>query len=312
MMNTNTDYHARGAIPKAQGDIDYFGDDDLASRCPECQSNDVVSDEQRGERVCSRCGLVIQDHVVNPENERRSFTQEERDKRSRTGAPVTNLSVDMGLTTVIGKPGQVLTKSAYKWHNRLEWAKRNVLIATNEIKRIGSNLSPPRDVLEDAAIIYKKANKKGLLRGRSIKAMVIACLYSACRLAGIPRTLQEILDESNVDSRDVRKAYRTLIGELHMKVPALALESLVPRLVSDLRLSSAVERRVVDVLKKVKDQRSNVGKDPKGIVAAALYLSGRELGEPRSQQQVADVVGVTEVTLRSRAKEMQKLFTLDV
>jgi transcription initiation factor TFIIB len=160
-------------------------------------------------------------------------------------------------------------------------------------------------VKETAAQIYKKAFNKKLLRGRSIKAMVAACVYYACRASKIPRTLQEILEQTTIDGKELRKAYRTLIKELGLKVPSLDPAALVSKYVSELRVSSAVEKRVVEILRRVKNERFIAGKDPKGLCAAAIYIAARELGEARSQQEIAHVIGITEVTLRSRAKVMQ-------
>lgn len=281
---------------------------DSLTMCPECHSREIIEDTQRGESVCSNCGLVLEEHAVNSAQERRAFTQEERNKRARTGAPITNLLPDMGLTTIIDRPSPQNQKlwRAVKWQNRLPWSKRNILIATTEIKRIAGILNLPQDVKETAARIYKKAFAKKLLRGRSIKAMVAACLYYACRASRIPRTLQEIVEHSTVDAKDLRKSYRTLIKELHLKVPTLNPTTLVAKYISELKLSNKVETRVVDILKKIRGQRFIAGKDPKGLVAAAIYLAAKEYGESRSQQEIASAIGITEVTLRSRAKVFVK------
>jgi transcription initiation factor TFIIB len=46
------------------------------------------------------------------------------------------------------------------------------------------------------------------------------------------------------------------------------------------------------------------GRGPTGIAAAALYVSALIHGEKRTQREVADVAGVTEVTIRNRYKEL--------
>ncbi|MHA1791039.1 MAG: transcription initiation factor IIB [Promethearchaeota archaeon] len=287
---------------------------DSPLKCPECGSSEIITDTQRGESVCSNCGLVLSEHAINPEQERRAFTNEEREKRIRTGAPITNLLPDMGLTTVIDRPSPQNQRlwRAVKWQNRLPWSKRNILIATTEIKRISSILNLPQDVKETAAVIYKKAYQKKLLRGRSIKAMVAACIYYACRSSRIPRTMQEIIDQTTVDAREMRKAYRTLLKELNLKVPTLDPTTLIPKYISALKLSNSVERKVIEILNKIKDKSFIAGKDPKGLCAAAIYLAARMLGEARSQQQIAKEIGITEVTLRSRAKIFKKYLKLDV
>ena len=53
------------------------------------------------------------------------------------------------------------------------------------------------------------------------------------------------------------------------------------------------------------------GRGPTGIAAAALYVSALLHGEKRTQREVADVAGVTEVTIRNRYKELLEQLDLE-
>ena len=274
--------------------------------CPECHSEFIISDSHRGETICSNCGLVIDDHIPDTErNERRAFTQEEKEKRERTGSPISVLLPDMGLSTIIdpkAKMSQTM-KRVIKWNSRMSWNKRNLLIATTEIKRIGSNLNLPLRVKELSAKIYRKAFNLKLLRGRSIKAMVAAALYYSCRKEKIPRTLQELVDQTTCTARDIRRCYRIIIRELELKVPAMDPVMLIPKYSDELGLSLQVEKAAAELLNKFRQRMTTSGKDPKGLVAAAIYLASQRLHEAKSQSRIAKTIGVTEVTLRSRYKE---------
>ena len=46
------------------------------------------------------------------------------------------------------------------------------------------------------------------------------------------------------------------------------------------------------------------GKDPKGIAAATLYLAAKDTEEKRTQSSIAQIARITEVTLRTRAKQI--------
>ena len=274
--------------------------------CPECHSEFIISDSHRGETICSNCGLVIDDHIPDIErSDRRAFTQEEKEKRERTGSPISVLLPDMGLSTIIdpkAKMSQTM-KRVIKWNSRMSWNKRNLLIATTEIKRIGSNLNLPLRVKELSAKIYRKAFSLKLLRGRSIKAMVAAALYYSCRKEKIPRTLQELVDQTTCTPRDIRRCYRIIIRELALKVPALDPVMLIPKYSDELGLSLEVEKAAAELLNKFSRRMVTSGKDPKGLVAAAIYLASQTLHEAKSQSRIARTIGVTEVTLRSRYKE---------
>jgi transcription initiation factor TFIIB len=49
-----------------------------------------------------------------------------------------------------------------------------------------------------------------------------------------------------------------------------------------------------------------------GVAAAAVYIASVSTGERRTQKEVADVAGVTEVTIRNRYRELKKALGLDI
>ncbi|MFB6126991.1 MAG: TFIIB-type zinc ribbon-containing protein, partial [Halolamina sp.] len=70
-------------------------------RCPECESSSVVADGDQSELVCEDCGLVIDERQIDRGPEWRAFNHNERQSKSRVGAPVTETMHDKGLTTTI-------------------------------------------------------------------------------------------------------------------------------------------------------------------------------------------------------------------
>ena len=286
----------------------------LSGSCPECMGK-VISLLERGEIVCGQCGLVINERIVDISHSgKRAFTKQEKESRERTGSPISILLPDMGLSTVIDKSNikNPDLKRAAKWNSRMTWDKRNMLIATTELKRIGSNLTLPTHVKKTAIRLYIEAFKKKLLRGRSINGMVAACLYFACRERKIPRTLQEILDQTTISAKNVRRCYRTLIRELNLKVPSTDPVSLIPRFIADLELDIAAENATIKIINIFTSKFSTSGKDPKGLCAGALYLVCKMRDRKISQKEIANLVGVTEVTLRSRFKELIKTLNIMV
>lgn len=286
----------------------------LSNICPECGGK-IISLQSKGEIVCGQCGLVISERLLDIYHSgKRAFTKQEKEKRERTGSPISILLPDMGLSTVIDKNNikNPDLKRAAKWNSRMTWDKRNMLIATTELKRIGSNLNLPGHIKKSAIRLYKEAFKKKLLRGRSINGMVAACLYFACREKKIPRTLQEILDETSVNAKNVRRCYRTIIRELNLKVPSTDPISLIPRFIAELNLDADVEKTTINILQTFMSNYSTSGKDPKGLCAGALYLVCKVRNKRISQKEIANLVGVTEVTLRSRYKELIKKLNISI
>ena len=286
----------------------------ISDLCPECNGN-VISLNQIGEIVCSDCGLVIKERSVDlAHSDKRAYTSQEKNQREHTGAPISSLLPDIGLTTVIDRKNIKYPdlKRAVKWNTRITWEKRNILIATTELKRICSNLNLPNHIKLEAIKLYKDAFKKKLLRGRSINSMIAASIYLAIRLKRIPRTLQEILDESSESEKDIRRCYRVLIREFNIKSPNTNPSDLIPTYIATLKLDPKIEINSTKIVNAYSERFSTSGKDPKGIVAGAIYLACRMKGLELTQKDISEVVGVTEVTLRSRYKELSTKLKIKV
>src|SRR5208337_3930089 len=54
------------------------------------------------------------------------------------------------------------------------------------------------------------------------------------------------------------------------------------------------------------------GRGPTGVAAAAIYISSILGGERRTQREVAEVAGVTEVTIRNRYKELAEKLDIEI
>ncbi len=279
--------------------------DAMSNICPECSGPTIFSPE-RGEEVCSVCGLIISDRTIDMGHGMRAYSQLEKDKKENNGSPISILTPDIGLSTVMDK-FQIKNpdlKRAAKWNSHMSWEKRNMLIAITELKRIGTNLNFPERVKKSAVHLYKEVFKKKLLRGRSISGMVAACSYYVCKQEKVPITLQEILNEASINDTIVKKCYKILVRELNLKPPQVEPISLIPRYCTDLGLAMDIENETVKVLKNFFQRNSVCGKDPKGLCAGALYLVAKFKSKKISQKDIARIVGVTEVTLRSRYKEI--------
>ena len=165
-------------------------------RCPRCGKGTVVTDTNTGENFCGKCGFVLTDQAVESGPEWRSFSKEEHEGRSRAGVPTSLAMHDMGLATIIGpadrdatgKPLSASMRSTIErlrtWDSRSqvhEPVDRNFRQAFSELDRLKDKLAVGDAVIEKAAYIYRKALEKGLVRGRSISALIASALYAACR-----------------------------------------------------------------------------------------------------------------------------------
>lgn len=274
--------------------------------CPECGGYSL-STYQRGEIACESCGLVINENIIDiAHDDVRCFDNEQKEKREHTGSPMNALVPNIALSTVIDSRNIKSTelKRAVKWNSHLSWEKRNLVEAITELKRIGTNLNFPYRVKEAAVSFYKEVFKKGLIRGRSIRGIMAACAYFECRKEEVPITFQEILDESSIDAQVIKRCYKLLIDKFKLKPEMIDPISLIPKYCAELHLDMEIEHATIRFLKAHFEKKDFCGRNPKGITGGAIYLVAKLKNKKVSQQDISKVVGVTEVTIRSRYKEL--------
>jgi len=291
----------------------------LSNLCPECGNSDLISDLSRGEIICNLCGLVLNQRIIDNGPEWRAFSSEEASKKVRVGAPTTLTLHDKGLSTMIGwKNKDAFGKTISprmkaevyrlrKWHVRTRTNKsidRNLAYAMNELDRFTSQLNLSRELKESAAHIYRKMAYKNLIRGRSIEAMLIASIYSACRLNGVPKTLDDFIEFASVDKKKIARCYRLILTELKINIRVSSPTNFIPRFCAELNLSGRTQNRAAELLKLAKKFRITAGKAPTGLAGAALYVAAIQEGERRTQKEISHTAGVTEATIRNRYKEL--------
>jgi len=286
-------------------------------RCPECGASLLIRDQESAEVVCTNCGIVVDTKLANRGPEWRAFTPEQHTKRARVGAPHTFTIHDKGLSTKIdwrdirGFPPE---KKA-QLHRLRRWQRRSRVSSTtekalatalSEMHRMADALNLPKNILETASVIYRKAIKKRLNRGRSVQGMAVAAIYLACRRCGLVRTLGEMAQASGINRKEVGHYYRFLVKELDYFVPSVKAEEYVSRLCNELIVRGKVEGVTYKIIKMARKLRLTSGRGGKGLAAAASYLASTVAGDRRTQREVAEAMDVTEVTVRNRYKEMMK------
>jgi transcription initiation factor TFIIB len=299
----------------------------LVEKCPECESKNLVHDCDAGETICGDCGLVLYEQTLDKGPEWRAFTQQEKTSRSRVGIPTSFSIHDKGLSTAISQVdrdafGKKLPMSTRlqmwrlrKWQIRSRVhssSDRNLAQAMGELDRLSGKMYIPPNIKEKAALIYRRALEKDLVRGRSINSIVAAALYTACRGSGTPRTLREIGEASLVDKKDVARCYRRLLQELDVHMPIADPLTWVSKIAEKNEISGKTQGDAIAILREARRKRFVAGKDPMGLAAAAFYIACLLNNEKKSQKNIADAAGVTEVTVRNRYKTLKKQLNIKV
>jgi len=269
-----------------------------------------MKDYESAEIVCMGCGYVVAAKLADQGPEWRAFDAEQRAKRARAGAPATFTIHDKGLSTMIdwhdrdvygkrlpqGQKAQIYRLR--KWQRRIRVSdarERNLAVALSEISKIANNLNLPKNILETASVIYRKAVKERLIRGRSIQGVTAAAIYVACRQCGVTRTLEDISQASPVSKKEVGRSYRFLLKQLDYFIKPFC---------NQLTMQGKVEEIAHKILFTAKELKLTSGRGPTGIAAAVCYIASILTGERKTQREIAEIAQVTEVTIRNRYKEL--------
>jgi len=288
------------------------------NNCGECGEN-ILFDENRGLLVCEMCGLVHSEKHIDQGPEWRAFDSDQKKKRTRTGAPMTLMIHDKGLSTMIdwknkdifGKEisakirGQIYRLR--KWQSRIrvsDATERNLTFALSELDRMSSNLDLQKNLRECSAKIYRDAVRAHLIRGRSIEGVTAASLYAACRMYKVPRTLNEIAEVARVNKKEIGRSYRFISRELELNLNPTKPLDFLTRFISELELSTECHKLAKKVIMMAELRGLTSGRGPTGVCAAAIYAASILAKERRTQRAIAKTSQVTEVTVRNRFNEL--------
>lgn len=167
------------------------------------KDQDVITDPESGEVICSNCGLVIADKNQDSASpEWRAFTTEEKNEKARTGSPTSLAVHDMGLSTVIGRTnrdagGQILDVSMRStierlrtWDSRIQVHSsedRNLRQAFQHLDTLKDKLGLSYAIVEKTAYIYRKAYERQLPRGKTIAGVLTAAYVYCLQRYGCPQ-----------------------------------------------------------------------------------------------------------------------------
>ena len=291
--------------------------------CALCNSTTIVFDSETSEAICSSCGMVVKDNIESMSPEWRSYAGDDIESKSRTGMPSSLAFHDMGLSTFISYSNvdangvAISAEQRSKVQRMRRWNKissnnrsyhRNLKNAFAILSTIKDKLSLSDTLIEKAAYNYRKALDKKIIKGRSIRALIVAAVYASCRDMSVPRTLEEISVVANTDAIFAGKCYRLLVRNLELRLPVIDSNKYLARISNKAKVSEKTCRSALDMLSTIKNNPISHGKDPNALAVAVLYAACVREGENVSQAQVAVAGDISIVTLRKRFQDVRKIF----
>jgi len=279
-----------------------------------------VTDAMTGEINCGNCGVVLSENAIYFGPENLSQNLDGQQNNVRTGQKISLKMADMGLSTIMeskdrDSTGRSLSAENRRMFYRLRMWDRNsrsVLAKQSYIKAftfldgLRSKLGLPEHVVEKSAYLFRKVEQEKLLYGRTNKSVLCAVVYIACRLTNTPRTLTNIADAAGIKKKALQRVYRTLYTNLD-DVHSLSYSpcEFIERISSEANVSEKTRRDARKVLEFAQKSAITSGKHPMSMAAAAVYLAVQDNHENVSQTRIAQISGISAVTIRNRVKELE-------
>jgi transcription initiation factor TFIIB len=294
--------------------------------CPECKSA-IVDDLQNGERICSSCGIVVDEQMADYGPETKTVNLEDKMRLARASGQTTYAQHDMGIATEISVgstdfSGKKINSSLSnqmqnlrKWQQRVRVTSPRERRLTNVLGKItetceSCNLS--KNVVETSSKIYRSLDGKNIeVKGKSVISITVAVIYMACKQCDVVRSLEEICKnvcipkDVKAKSKLAAKYYRNIVLELGQSVtPIVTIDKYISKIANLTRADPRVERLALEIAEKTDVRGITDGKTPNGIASAYLYIGSILLGQTVLQRDMSSVSGITEVTIRNRVKEI--------
>jgi transcription initiation factor TFIIB len=275
----------------------------------------IIYDYEKGEKLCRSCGMIVQDKIYDAELDT-DFYRGRSD--SNTVLPHSIILNDKGMSTAIADYDTSTSRrfSNRKEHNKIEFLnkivscsnqKRNLKIVIDLLNRIKDKLSLNSFCIEEALSYYKKALEKGLIKGRSIKEIIVSCVYLVCKKINIPRTLSEIAQIVEADEIFAARCYRLLMRELKITHVQFKPAIFIRKIADEAEISERTARESIDMLLAIQNENIFSGKNSLSIAAAILYITCRKHKQKISQARIASAANINIMTLRKRLSEVRSI-----
>lgn len=283
-----------------------------------CKKHEIVTDIHTGEVVCSNCGIVSSEPIVDLGAEISGGSSTDYQNNSRVGAKRSLKMIDMGLSTLIEAKDKDVTGKSLSIENRRMfyrlrmWDRNSRSAVTSKsfqkaftlLDAMGSKLGLPESVIEESAYLFRKVAARKILAGRSTAAMLSATIYATCRITDTPRTLQDIADAANIKKKVLQRTYRFLAKEMDLAPESYTPSEFVTRIAKGLNLSEKTQRLTFKILDLCSKKHVSTSKNPMAMAAAAIHLASTINAERVSQLKISKISGISAVTIRERRKEI--------
>lgn len=297
--------------------------------CPDCKEwpPNVIDEFSSGDSVCTSCGLVLGDRIIDTRSEWRTFANDESgsDDPSRVGAAANPLLNGAQLETAISFGDGHNSRELNRAHARMVQDKgaKGLKEAYQKINALCQPLHLPSTVMDTACHLYKSTDDHKAFKGKNVDSLIAGCLFIACRQMNVPRTFREINHATHVSKKEVGRIFKhlekffnankttkniaptaaglatTSFADSYEEKASTRASELCDRYCSLLALPRAAVMASKSIADNMVAKGVLAGRSPLSAAAACIYMASHLMGVAKSPKEIAAVAGVSDGTIRT-------------
>ena len=274
------------------------------SACTECGNEHFQEHYREGDVVCSSCGVVLPERLID-------FTEEHRIYEDTTFDPhrgeLLHPYLQQTLTTFV-RDTSSNTSSLGSAQSKLTFQRDKILLRGFErITHLAELMQLNNRVVDKAKELCKSYQEKATsIPQQKLDYFVASLLFLACQASGVPRTLLEISCQLELDLADIRKQYkavRRVTEPAGLEGAFVSASGIIDRVCCRLKLDFQTSHIIHSTCERV--EKHLEGKPPASVAATALLLCLDHFNFNYSPKDACKAAGVRFDTIKRHLREIE-------
>ena len=289
------------------------------TKCSECDSRKLITDDNRGELYCYDCGMVLAEDLFEDTS---SAKERPGDPESVRIYEPNKVSFDLGSQVGSTKVDGTLDRSRLGYMLRrqnkrqLGSSKRTMQKGMIVCRMLAADLGAPLSLKDQICWNYKRMAKDDKLRGQSLEVRAAAIAYFTYKENGVLRTIEEISECNGAHPRQVAKLARKVAT--YFKKPWVLSQKNLAQEIEKYCSELGMSRESINTALQISVPIELMGEGTfmmmnAGFTAAIIYIAIRLRPNLsyRTQREISSACRITEVTLRNNYKNILTNMRMD-
>lgn len=283
----------------------------IMNSCKSCGSYSLFDDVKNGAVVCTECGIVNEDVIIDDTAEWNFGAEEAMFSKdpSRCGGPTNYLLEKSSMSTMIStrcsRNSNVFTMAKIHHQQSMDYIERSLYHVFESIQKMAGdrgNLTP--SIIECAKHYYKTISEKRLSRGSIRKGLIACCILYACKSRNVPRSVKEISKITDVSVTVINKTskiFLEMMSDVIEDDKGLDVDDLISRFCNIFEFTNKEQTKLITDVRAIFEFSSKnellSGKTPTSITSGIIYYIMNSRGYKIDKKDIAKHHNVSVVTI---------------